>query len=229
MGRGRISRFAGLAIALLAFSGLVLRYGLLLSDALNFGESGWGITGTFFSYFTILTNLLVVVVFSAPGAWFRSARTRGSVTLYIVVVGVVYELLLRRLWHLEGLQFLSSLLLHDAVPLAVLAHWLFLREESALRWTDPFAWLAFPLGYLAYALARGAYMGWWAYPFIDASELGYVRVMINAAGLVAMFVALGLAMVAWDRRPGTGTSEAKPSLAPEEEEDLVELPGLQSW
>ena len=228
MGRNRIARLAGLAIAFVALSGLVLRYGLLLSDAMNFGESGWGVTGNFFSYFTILTNLLVVVVFAAPGAGFRSARTRDSVTLYIVVVGVVYELMLRRLWHLEGIQFLSSVILHDAVPLAVLAHWLFLREGSALKWTDPFAWLAFPLGYLAFALARGAYMGWWAYPFIDASELGYARVMVNAGGLVAMFVALGLAMVVWDRRGGTGTSEV-PSLGSDEDEDLVELPGAQSW
>jgi hypothetical protein len=125
------------------------------------------------------------------------------VTLYIAVVGLVYEGVLRRLWHPEGAQFIADLLLHDAVPLAVVAHWLFLRERGALNRRDPFAWLAYPAAYLAYALLRGATTGWWAYPFVDASALGYARVLLNGAVLMAVFLGLGFGMVAMDRRRGS--------------------------
>lgn len=194
------TRVAGLLIALLACMGLALQLGILLGGAWAKGHSGWGAAANFFSYFTILSNLLVAVSFAVPGAFWRSARTRGGVTLYIAVVGLVYEGVLRRLWHPEGAQFIADLLLHDAVPLTVVAHWLFLRERGALRWRDPLAWLAYPAAYLVYALLRGATTGWWAYPFIDASALGYARVLLNAAGLMVVFLGLGSVMVALDRR-----------------------------
>jgi hypothetical protein len=192
---------ADLLIALLTTTGLALQLGILLGGAWAKGHSGWGAAWNFFSYFTILSNLLVAIAFTAPGAFWGRAGTRGGVTLYIAVVGLVYELVLRRLWHPEGAQFIADLLLHDAVPLAVVARWLFLRERGALRWRHPFIWLAYPGAYLAYAVARGELTGWWAYPFLDASTLGYGRVLLNAAGLLTLFVVLGMAMVAWDR-PG---------------------------
>lgn len=215
----RRSKIAGAAIALLALAGLGLRYGLFLSQAWASGLSTWRATGNFHSYFTVLANLMVVVAFMAPGSFFRHARVRGSVTLYIALVGLVYEVMLRRVWHPEGAEFVASLILHDAVPLAVIAHWLLLREKGALRWSHPFAWLWFPIAYLAYAFARGRFTGWWLYPFIDASSLGYLRVFLNAAALIALFLILGLAMVLWDRR-GTDPSEAL-----ELDEDGT-LPGL---
>ncbi|HXC16181.1 MAG TPA: Pr6Pr family membrane protein, partial [Holophagaceae bacterium] len=156
------ARLAGPLIALLAITGLALQLGILLGAAWAKGHSGWVAAWNFFSYFTILSNLLVAISFTASIAFWRSARTRGGVTLYIAVVGLVYEGVLRRLWHPEGAQFIADALLHDAVPLTVVAHWLFLRERGALRWRDPFAWLVYPGVYLAYALLRGATTGWWA-------------------------------------------------------------------
>ncbi|HET6331086.1 MAG TPA: Pr6Pr family membrane protein [Holophagaceae bacterium] len=197
------ARWAGIFIPFIAIAGLALQLGILLGGAWAKGRSGWGATANFFSYFTILSNLLVAISFAAPSAFWRSARTQGGVTLYIAVVGLVYELVLRRLWHPEGAQFIADLLLHDAVPLTVVAHWIFLRERGALQWRDPFAWLVYPGVYLAYALLRGALTGWWAYPFIDASALGYGRVLLNAAGLLMVFLALGMGMVGWDRRHGS--------------------------
>lgn len=213
----RRSKIAGAAIALLALTGLGLRYGLFLSQAWDSGLSTWQATGNFYSYFTVLANGLVVLAFTAPGSFFRNAQARASVTLYIAVVGLVYELMLRGIWHPEGAEFFASLILHDAVPLAVLAHWLLLREKGALRWTHPFGWLWFPIAYLAYAVLRGEWTGWWLYPFIDASALGHLRAALNAAALIALFLLLGMAMVAWDRRR-SGRPAARAEVDADEDE-----------
>lgn len=196
----RASKSFGALIALFAIAGLVLQLGILLGAAWAKGQSGWGAVANFFSFFTILSNLLVAIAFTVPGAFWKGAMARGGVTLYIAVVGLVYELVLRRLWHPEGAQLIADLLLHDAVPLLLVAHWLLLRERGGLRWNHPFIWLVYPGAYLVYALLRGAFTGWWAYPFIDASVLGYGRVMLHAAGLLVVFVTLGMALVGWDRR-----------------------------
>jgi hypothetical protein len=195
----RPSKIAGVTIGLLALAGVGFRYSLFLSQAWDSGLSTWRATGNFLSYFTILANLLAAIAFLAPLPFLRDERIRGGVTLYLVKVGLVYEVLLRRVWHPQGAEFLASLILHDAVPLVMLAYWLLLREKGALRWSQPIAWLAFPIVYLAYVFLRGSLTGWWLYPFMDASALGYLRVLLTAAALLALFLVLGSAMVLWDR------------------------------
>ncbi len=216
----RRSRIAGVAIALLALAGLGLRFGLFLPKAWSMGLSTWTATGNFHSYFSVLTNLLVAITFLAPFSIFRQARVRGAITLYALLVGVVYEAMLRGVWHPGGAEFAASLILHDAVPVAVVAHWWLLREKRALSWSHPVAWLGFPLLYLAYAVARGELTGWWLYPFLDVPALGYLRVAINTCALLGFLLVLGLAMVAWDRR-GLSVATLVPSL--EEDESLVGL------
>src|SRR5580704_19483741 len=57
---------------------------------------------TYFSFFTILTNLLVALVFTAiavrPAAgwvqFFSSPSIQGGTAVYIAIVGIVYQLLL---------------------------------------------------------------------------------------------------------------------------------------
>lgn len=209
-----------MAIALLALAGLGLRFGLFLPKAWSMGLSTWTATGNFHSYFSVLTNLLVAITFLSPFPSFREARVRGAVTLYALLVGAVYEAMLRGVWHPGGAEFAVSLILHDAVPIAVVAHWFLFREKGALRWSDPTAWLAFPLLYLGYAVARGELTGWWLYPFLDVPALGYLRVGINTCALLGLLLVLGLTMVAWDRR---GLSREATVLGLEEDEPLVGL------
>ncbi len=66
----------------------------------------------FFSYFTILTNTLVavyatVLLFAAKGkqaGFFFSASMQSAIALYIIVVGLIYNIILRQLWDSSGLQ-----------------------------------------------------------------------------------------------------------------------------
>ena len=63
----------------------------------------------YFSFFTILTNLLVAVCFTSflnkkqkSSAFFSKITTLTAITVYILIVGIVYNVILRFLWKPEG-------------------------------------------------------------------------------------------------------------------------------
>jgi hypothetical protein len=59
--------------------------------------------------------------------------------------------------------------------------------------------LWYPLAYLIWTLVHGAVTGWYPYPFIDVTDLGYPRVLINIAGLVLAFLVIEAALVGLSR------------------------------
>jgi hypothetical protein len=48
-------------------------------------------------------------------------------------------------------------------------------------------------------LIHGAVTGFYPYPFIDVSKLGYDKVLANMAVLILVFAGLGLSLIAVDR------------------------------
>ncbi|CEL31143.1 MULTISPECIES: Pr6Pr family membrane protein [Pseudomonas] len=192
--------------ATLGWAGLGIQLYLIFIARLSVEASLLGGLVSFFSYFTVLTNTLVATVLtcavtpreSAARRWFLQPWVSSGVTVSIVVVGLAYSLLLRHLWHPEGWQFIADELLHDVMPLVFLGYWWFCVPKGTLRlWHLP-VWLIYPLVYFAYALLRGNLLGAYAYPFIDVAVLGYPQVFINAGGILAGFVGIGLAMIGLD-------------------------------
>lgn len=199
----RAGRAAAAFIALVAWSALALQLWLSVTLVLRNGGSVAGGVFVFVSYFTILTNLLLAAVLTALALGRAvGASLIGAVTLFIVIVGIVYALLLRATWNPQGWQKVADMALHDVTPLLAVAFWLGFVPKGRLAWRDAVLWLGFPLGYFIFALARGAGSGWWAYPFLNADALGYQGVLINAAILTLAFLGLGLALVAVDRGLG---------------------------
>ena len=159
----------------------------------------------YFSFFTIETNLLVALVLTIYCARPQAAQflTRPSVksalVVYIIIVGVVYAVLLRNLWHPHGLQLLADVVLHDAIPFLYPFYWLAFLPKGSLRWSDPSWWLVYPVLYFLYSMLRGAAYGIYLYPFFDAAQLGFARVSMNAIVLLAVFFGLGVILTAIDR------------------------------
>jgi hypothetical protein len=56
-----------------------------------------------------------------------------------------------------------------------------------------------PLGYLAYAMARGAADGWYAYWFLDPSRLSPADMAVSIAALLAAFCLIAAALILADR------------------------------
>ena len=158
----------------------------------------------YFSFFTILTNLLVALCFtvlwlqpkSGSLTLFLKPKLQAALTVYIIVVGVVYNLILRQIWEPQGLQMLVDELLHSVIPLLFLLYWLLYSDKKELQWKDAFLWLAYPLTYSAYILIRGFFTDLYPYPFIDVTDLGYPQVLINSLLLYLFFLVLSLILVA---------------------------------
>ncbi|MBX3281324.1 MAG: Pr6Pr family membrane protein [Acidobacteria bacterium] len=159
----------------------------------------------FFSYFTILTNIVVAVTTTAIaffpstkiGRFFSRPGVQTAVAVYITIVGLVYSLLLRA--SLTGLWAVADHGVHDVVPIAYVVFWFICTPKSGLGWKDPIKWLSYPLAYVAYSLVHGAFTGWYPYWFVDISKLGYAVGLRNAAGVILGFVVVGLIFVAVGR------------------------------
>jgi hypothetical protein len=191
-------------IAGLGWFGLSVQLYFNIDDALveNLPVAGHFID--YFSYFTIETNLLVALgltIFCArPQA--EQFLTRPSVNsafvVYIIIVGVVYAVLLRNLWHPQGVRLLADRVLHDAIPFLYPLYWAAFLPKGSLRWSDPAWWLIYPVLYFLYSMLRGAAFGTYLYPFFDVAQLGFARVSMNAIVLLAVFFGLGVVLTAID-------------------------------
>jgi hypothetical protein len=156
----------------------------------------------FFSYFTILTNLLVALCCtyvswfpnSGIGRQFSSRFTQAAIAVYIAVVGLVYNTILRFIWAPTGLQRLVDELLHLIIPILFVTYWwLFVLKQFG--WRDFLPWLWYPLAYLGFVLVRGNFSGFYPYPFLDVPQLGYSTVMVNCVGITSLFVFFSLLFI----------------------------------
>jgi len=160
------------------------------------------------SYFTVLTNLMVVIVLNAAaqradrandegevdadaGGFLTRPETMTAVAVYIAVVGLTYSLLLRSIWNPTGLQLVVDRALHDAVPVLYVLYWLIFVPKRGLRWSQPLWWLIYPAAYCVYSLVFGMVTGKYMYWFVDPTGLGWPKVLAHLAVLFACFLLLG--------------------------------------
>ena len=189
-GQARI--FAAL-LACLAWAGLVLhvQLGMGRNPHFTIWEELWR-SGR---YFTVLTNALTAVTMTrvALGARIGSGFLAG-LTLWMVIVAVVYHTLLAR--DHEGIDWIKDQTEHTLVPLGLLLWWLRFAPKSGPIPRDALHWLAWPGGYMAYALIRGEIDGRHPYFFIDPPLIGWPKVCMWIAALTLGFYAAGRGM-AW--------------------------------
>jgi hypothetical protein len=192
------------AAALLGWFALALQLWLSIRMTVADGRSVTTAIWIYLGFFTILTNLLVAMALSAQalgmddrlGRFFRSTGVTTAIAANIAVVMLTYNLLLRQLWRPKAWNLIADVLLHDVMPAAFLLFWWFVVPKADLRLRQLGRWLLYPLGYLVYALIRGAINRWYPYPFIDVNALGYSRVLVNAVGVAFAFAVVALLLLA---------------------------------
>jgi hypothetical protein len=161
----------------------------------------------FFSFFTILTNILVALAASlifikrsSSKNFLQRSNNVTALTVYIFIVGLIYNLILRYIWEPKGMQRLVDELLHLIIPILFVLYWFLYISKKELKWSNFWAWLLYPLTYIIYVLIRGAYSGFYPYPFINVTELGYKTVMINSLLITVLFIFFSLLFIGVGRK-----------------------------
>ncbi|MEX1661607.1 Pr6Pr family membrane protein [Thioclava sp. 15-R06ZXC-3] len=160
-----------------------------------------GILWLMVRYFTIWTNSLVGVLFGVM-LWRKrlfSPALLAALTLWMIIVGAVYHLLLAGDEPLHGLDWLENFLYHTAVPILLPIWWLIFAPKRALQWRDAALWLIWPLIYLVYAEIRGLETGFYPYFFLNLTQLGWNGLAIWCAQFVIAFWIGGLVIIAVGR------------------------------
>jgi hypothetical protein len=185
--------------------------GQLITSLGNWAASGIDNPTTqlvnFFSFFTIDSNVLTVVVFLIGVVCTLRGKTqderwvaisRASVTAYMATTGIVYNTLLRGIELPQGATLgWSNEILHVIAPLIMVLDWLFAPGRIRLEWKTIWIIVIFPLVWGAYTLIRGpltfdAVTGndyWYPYPFLNPNIApeGYASVafyLVLIAGVI---------------------------------------------
>ena len=152
----------------------------------------------FFSFFTILTNILVAVYFTIKALGRDQLDKAGlltAITVYITIVGLVYQVLLRHIWQPTGLQMVVDELLHSVNPLLVISYWYLFEKKFFVHYKEVFKWMIYPVVYLVYILTRGSFSGFYPYPFINVSEIGISQTLLNGLFLLLFFYAVSVLFI----------------------------------
>ncbi|NOT73970.1 MAG: Pr6Pr family membrane protein [Cyclobacteriaceae bacterium] len=196
----QIFQFTGLVCGGLA---VVIQFCLMMATAAEKELSYFGETIRFFSYMTILTNILVALCFasflyfkdSPMGKFFARPIVQVALFVYIFIVGATYHIVLAQMWTPTGLQFVVDLLLHTIVPIVYCLYWIIMAQKEHQSLTNVLVILLYPLGYFILILLKGLITGTYPYPFIDVSMIGYGMTFVNGLLLLVAYGALGFLMI----------------------------------
>jgi hypothetical protein len=157
--------------------------------------------GDYFSYFTVLSNLFAAAMLlhgALRPAHIRSRTVellRGAAVVYILTTGLVYLLLLSG--RAPAYPWVNAIL-HYLMPVAVTLDWLSdpprVRLEPARTLV---LWMAFPLLYVLYTLARGAVVDWYPYFFVNPHRGGGYLLVAGDCLAVGIGIAALILTTTW--------------------------------
>jgi hypothetical protein len=219
---GRIETGFRIVCAVLGWFAIITQYSLMATNA---GPHLVERTINFFSYFTIVSNILVALALTLPwlapgsraGRFFMLPSVRTAIAAYIIIVAVVYHTMLSRLYHPQGLRLACDIILHYVMPPLFVLDWALFVDKRDLSWKLPLHSFALPVVYLIWTALHGAVAGFYPYPFLNVNRIGYEQSLVNIGWLILGFVGLVLALVGIGRLLSVGVSQRgldSPSSSP---------------
>ncbi|WP_426186338.1 Pr6Pr family membrane protein [Microbacterium sp. TWP3-1-2b2] len=225
--------YARLAAALLGFAAIAAQLTRTIQNAIE-AETAWGghlptVSANFLSFFTIESNLLAAIVLAIGAilAWTTRRRTEREpgwfavllvcVSTYMIVTGIVYNLLLRNVELPQGVTVVwANEVLHVVIPLFLLADVLFAPGRRALPWSTVLVAAIYPIVWAVYTLIRANMIiapatgeSWWyPYPFLDPHKVPgeYLGVTGYIVGIAAAIIGVAAFVVWVGRRRGIGSA-----------------------
>ncbi|MEA1263748.1 Pr6Pr family membrane protein [Microbacterium sp. STF-2] len=150
----------------------------------------------YFGYFTNQTSLIAASVLIGTGFLGVSGRRapswltllRGLVTAYLIVVGVIYNVLVPGTGSAPPWV---SVVLHVVFPVVVVLDWLLVGDRPRLPWRLLWLLLPYPVMWLIVVLLRGVTDGWVPYGFL-LPERGPLSLLLHIVVLLAAVLLAGV-------------------------------------
>ena len=166
-----------------------------------------------FSYYTLQSNLFVLVIFSViiyrrilnRDATRTITLLKAMATVGIMITMLIYHFTLRPF--LEGMNGIDytvgdvrDLLLHYLVPSAAFMDWVLFDRHTKLHVKDPIIFLIQPFVYLFYTIIYTSLGGiyrlgdtiyYYPYFFLDVSQYGYFGVFLWSLLILMFYLILG--------------------------------------
>ena len=197
------------------------------------------VVANFFSFFTIQSNVAAAATLTIGAIlfWRQSRRTDAEprwfavllacVTTYMVITGIVYNLLLRGIQLPQGETVpWSNEVMHVAVPIVLLLDLFLAPRRRPLPWRAVWIIVIYPIAWVIYTLLRGPFVTspgngepyWYPYPFLNPNNpglepAGYAGVAVYVVAIAAGIIAVGL-LVVWVGRWRGVAARAEASVSP---------------
>jgi hypothetical protein len=190
----------------------VLLVGVCLAGVIfNFNMVGWGGALDLLSYYTLQSNIIVLLFFAGVVVYMLKHQNqtpvspyftiKGAVTICITLTFLVYHFILRpTLFSMTANTYglsPANLVAHYVVPLMVIADWLLFDQKRSFKVSDPLKWTVIPLAYLVFALVRAQFVtsslsgSRYPYFFIDLDKYSVLTVATNVIMIAFGYIALG--------------------------------------
>ncbi|MFM7717939.1 MAG: Pr6Pr family membrane protein [Actinomycetota bacterium] len=159
----------------------------------------------FFSWFTIWSSILLAIVFTqlARGRFAPTMRNRVLLTdalLMVSVTCIIFQVLLRGLVPLQGLQVVTDAIEHAWGPVVAVIAWIVFGPRGWITWRTVLLALVLPLAWLGWTFLRSAaFIGLWPYTFLDVTEYGLASVLTTVGEIILFALFLGFVFLWIDR------------------------------
>ncbi len=190
------------ALTLVRAASILVVLAAIVAQAITLANANAFDWTRFFAYFTIQSNLIGVGVL----AWLVVRRgrarsrnvelARGAAAVYLTVTFLVVIVLLGGVDVQLQLGWVDFVL-HKLFPVVVVLDWIIDPPEIAIGYRDALVWLVYPIVWTVLTIIRGAYDGWYPYPFLDpARSGGYGGVVVTVIGVTIGFLVIAAALIA---------------------------------
>lgn len=180
---------------------------LVLNSGIKYGK----FMPHMFTYYTYLSNILVLVYFILALTPLKMPEwVRGAVTTAILLTMLTYSFLLAPTMFAMGGKYapfsFGDIMVHYVVPLLMIYEGVFVAKPGSYKIWYPWTWTAIPIVYFIFVLIRGAVGGViygtdssYPYFFVDPAMVGVGGVIGINLAIALFFVGLGFLFVLFNR------------------------------
>jgi hypothetical protein len=192
--------------ALLGFAGLILQ-GIATEMTRPGYFADLSRFVSFFSYFTILTNLFIIIWFvlafrsrqmGQARWWGDQPEIKGALLVAGSVTILVYWTLLVDIPIPNVTGEIANFLLHLLVPLGLWIDWLMVGDPMTKSYGKMLrAWLIFPIVFVIYTEVRGPFAHFYPYFFLDPLAVGGIgNLVVWIIGMMLLFLVMA-SLIFW--------------------------------